>query len=77
MDFRDRIALVTGGTGALGSAVVHDLLTSGARGAATYTVEAEWQHLLTGAADSRSQLKGFPVDLTELCGSQGSGAVFT
>jgi NAD(P)-dependent dehydrogenase (short-subunit alcohol dehydrogenase family) len=65
MDFQDRVALVTGGTGALGSAVVRDLLASGARVAATYTVETEWQHLLSGAADLRSRLKGIPVDLTE------------
>src|SRR5215472_5064972 len=65
MDFQDRVALVTGGTGALGSAVVHDLLASGARVAATYTVETEWQHFLASAADSRSRLRGIPVDLTE------------
>ena len=65
MDFQDRVALVTGGTGALGSTVVHDLLASGARVAVTYTVETEWQHFLAGAADLRSQLKGIPVDLTE------------
>jgi NAD(P)-dependent dehydrogenase (short-subunit alcohol dehydrogenase family) len=65
MDFQDRVALVTGATGALGSAVVRDLLANGARVAATYTVETEWQHFLAGAADSRSQIKGIPVDLTE------------
>jgi NAD(P)-dependent dehydrogenase (short-subunit alcohol dehydrogenase family) len=65
MDFQDRVALVTGGTGALGSVVVRDLLASGAHVAATYTVETEWQHFLAGAADSRARLKGIPVDLTE------------
>ncbi|HXJ96276.1 MAG TPA: SDR family NAD(P)-dependent oxidoreductase [Terriglobia bacterium] len=65
MDFRDRVALVTGGTGALGSAVVRDLLAAGAHVAATYTVETEWQHFLASTAHSRAQLKGIPVDLTE------------
>lgn len=65
MDFQDRVALVTGGTGALGSAVVLDLLASGAHVAATYTVEAEWQHFLAAAADSRKRLKGIPADLTQ------------
>jgi NAD(P)-dependent dehydrogenase (short-subunit alcohol dehydrogenase family) len=65
MDFQDRVALVTGGTGALGSAVVSDLLASGAHVAATYTVEAEWQHFVAGAADFRARLTGIPVDLTE------------
>jgi NAD(P)-dependent dehydrogenase (short-subunit alcohol dehydrogenase family) len=65
VDFRDRVALVTGGTGALGSVVVRDLLASGARVAATYTVEAEWHHFLASVANSRAQLQGIPVDLTE------------
>jgi NAD(P)-dependent dehydrogenase (short-subunit alcohol dehydrogenase family) len=65
MDFQDCVALGTGGTGALGSVVVHDLLAGGARVAATYTVETEWQHFLAGAADARARLKGIPVDLTE------------
>jgi NAD(P)-dependent dehydrogenase (short-subunit alcohol dehydrogenase family) len=65
MDFQDRVALVTGGTGALGSIVVRDLLANGARVAATYTVEAEWQHFLATAADWRPRLTGIPVDLTE------------
>jgi NAD(P)-dependent dehydrogenase (short-subunit alcohol dehydrogenase family) len=68
MDFQDSVAFVTGGTGALGSAVVLDLLTSGARVAAPYTVETEWHHLESRASEtgapSRS-LRGIPVDLTE------------
>ncbi len=65
MDFQDRVALVTGGTGALGSAVVRDLLAAGAHVAATYTVETEWQHFVAGTAHFRARLKGIPVDLTE------------
>jgi NAD(P)-dependent dehydrogenase (short-subunit alcohol dehydrogenase family) len=65
MDFEGRVALVTGGTGALGSVVVRDLLAGGARVAATYTVETEWQHFSATAANSRTRLKGIPVDLTE------------
>jgi len=65
MDLQDRVALVTGGTGALGSVVVLDLLASGARVAATYTVESEWHHFSSRAGASRSRLKGIPADLTE------------
>jgi NAD(P)-dependent dehydrogenase (short-subunit alcohol dehydrogenase family) len=68
MDFEGRVALVTGGTGALGSVVVRDLLAGGARVAATYTVETEWQHFSATAANSRTRLKGIPVDLTEADG---------
>jgi len=65
MDLQDRVALVTGGTGALGSTIVLDLLASGARVAATYTVESEWHHLSSRAGAARAQLKGIPADLTE------------
>ena len=39
MDFQGRVAMVTGGTGALGSAVVLDLAGSGARVAVPYTAD--------------------------------------
>src|SRR5579875_551036 len=45
MDFQNRVALVTGGTGALGGAVALDLLASGARVIVTYRSESEWQAL--------------------------------
>lgn len=64
MDFQNRVALVTGGTGALGSAVVLDLLQSSARVAVTYIVEQEWQALLARAAAWRESLEGQRVDLT-------------
>ena len=41
MDFSGKHVVVTGGTGALGSAVVGELLTSGARCIVPYAVEAE------------------------------------
>jgi len=65
MDFQGRIALVTGGTGALGSTIVLDLLASGAHVAASYTVETEWHHFVTRAREWKARLTGIPVDLTE------------
>lgn len=64
MDFQNRVALVTGGTGALGSAVVLDLLESGARVAVSYIVDGEWQALLGRAGAGRERLEGRRVDLT-------------
>jgi NAD(P)-dependent dehydrogenase (short-subunit alcohol dehydrogenase family) len=43
--------LVTGGTGALGSAVVAELLSSGARVVSTWVVEAERDRLASGLGD--------------------------
>ena len=63
-DFHDRVALVTGGTGALGAAISLDLLGSGARVVTTYVVEAEWRSLSERAGDSRERLTGMRVDLT-------------
>lgn len=49
-------ALVTGGTGALGRAVVRRFLADGASVAVTYLVEAEWKNL--AAAESEAQRSG-------------------
>ncbi len=64
MDFDNRVALVTGGTGALGSAVTLDLLKGGARVAVTYRATGEWQALERRAGDDRSRLFGLAADLT-------------
>ena len=50
MDFDNRVALVTGGTGALGHAVTLELLESGARVAIPYRDAAEWEALERRAA---------------------------
>ena len=63
-DFRDRHVVVTGGTGALGTAVVGELLASGAICHVPYYVDAEEQHFahrshprikLIGSANLTSQ----------------------
>lgn len=64
MDFENRVAIVTGGTGALGSAVTLELLQSGARVAATYITDEEWTALNRRAGDYRDRLWGAKVDLT-------------
>ena len=65
MDFDNRGAIVTGGTGALGSAVTLDLLRAGARVAVTYRSEGEWVELEGLAAEHRDRLVGAKVDLTK------------
>jgi NAD(P)-dependent dehydrogenase (short-subunit alcohol dehydrogenase family) len=64
MDFENRVAVVTGGTGALGGAVVMDLLAGGARVAITYRDEAEWKLLFDAAIAMKERLLGIKVDLT-------------
>ena len=64
MDFENRGAIVTGGTGALGTAVTMDLLRAGARVAATYADEGEWVALKGRAAEHRDRLLGAKVDIT-------------
>ena len=65
MDFESRVAIVTGGTGALGSSVALDLLQSGARGAVTYKSDAEWATLQRRAGDHHANLMGASVDLLQ------------
>jgi NAD(P)-dependent dehydrogenase (short-subunit alcohol dehydrogenase family) len=63
VDFRDRVAIIMGGTGALGRAVVLDLLKGGATVAVPYLAEEEWKSLQTSAGEHAKRLEGAPVDL--------------
>ena len=67
----NRVALVTGGTGALGTAVTMDLLRTGARVATTYRDETEWVALEKLAAERRDCLRGAKVDLTNATEVEG------
>ncbi len=64
MELENRVALVTGATGALGSAVTLDLLSSGARVAAAYRSEPEMGELVGRAGNRQDNLFGTKVDLT-------------
>src|SRR5574337_1157474 len=63
VDFKDRVAVITGGTGALGRAVTLDLLKSGTHVAVPYLGESSWQSLRTTAGNLSHRLTGEPVDL--------------
>jgi len=65
MESLQRVALVTGGTGALGSSVALDLLKFGARVAVTYRSEKEWATLQGRAGELRPHLTGAQVDLEQ------------
>ncbi len=65
MDFSDRTAIITGGTGALGRVVVLDLLRSGATVAVPYLEEEGWKSLQAFAAEHAGRLAGSPVDLKD------------
>jgi len=65
MDMQNRIAIVTGGAGALGSAVVANLLQSGARVAVPDTAEEHWAALRVKAGSAAERLAGATVDLTQ------------
>lgn len=68
--FANRAAIVTGGTGALGSIVALQLLASGARVAVTYRSDQEWEKLHGRAKEQlgneqAANLFGARVDLTQ------------
>ena len=65
MEFEHRVAVVTGGTGALGSCVALDLLRSGAGVAVTYRSEKEWAALEGRAGEHQGNLMGAKVDLMQ------------
>lgn len=65
MDFKDRVAIITGGTGALGHAVVLDLLKDGTRVAVPYLGQDGWRTLQAAAGNSSGRLMGGPVDLNK------------
>lgn len=64
---RDQVAVVTGGTGALGQAVTLRLLAEGAMVAVPYAVEKERERLWERVAPAdRARLVLEPVDVTDL-----------
>jgi NAD(P)-dependent dehydrogenase (short-subunit alcohol dehydrogenase family) len=70
----DRVALVTGGTGALGSAVTRRLLEDGHRVAATHPRDADVESLTVGNAKATSKLVMVETDVTDLSSVDGAVA---
>ena len=64
MDLANRVALVTGATGALGSDVTLELLSHGSRVAASYRSQEGFEKLARRAGERRENLFGVNADLT-------------
>jgi NAD(P)-dependent dehydrogenase (short-subunit alcohol dehydrogenase family) len=62
--FRGQVVLVTGGTGALGSAVTRAFLQEGASVAVTYRAPQEYENLQSSLATAAARLRGHPTDVT-------------
>jgi NAD(P)-dependent dehydrogenase (short-subunit alcohol dehydrogenase family) len=65
VSFEGQLVLVTGGTGALGSAVARAFLEAGATVAVTYRRRQEYEDLQDAAAAHRTRLRGHEVDVTD------------
>src|ERR1700741_1026304 len=65
MRFKDRIAIITGGTGALGKAVVLAFLEEGAKVVCTYIVDEELKHYSSLTESHKSNLVFIKADVTK------------
>jgi NAD(P)-dependent dehydrogenase (short-subunit alcohol dehydrogenase family) len=65
VSFEGQLVLVTGGTGALGSAVTRAFLEAGAQVAVTYRSRREYDDLQDAASAQRTRLRGHEVDVTD------------
>jgi NAD(P)-dependent dehydrogenase (short-subunit alcohol dehydrogenase family) len=65
-EFKDKVALIAGGTGALGREIAAAFLAAGARVAVTYRLREEFDGLLAGAPPAQAaQLAGIATDVTD------------
>lgn len=65
MNFKNKVALIAGGTGALGRAVSNAFLEQGASVIVTYRTKQEFEDLTELAGENASNLTGSSVDVTD------------
>jgi len=70
MKFENRVALITGGTGALGSAVTRRFLQNGAHVITTYHGAASFRELQNALGERESALEGVQTDVTKVAEMQ-------
>jgi NAD(P)-dependent dehydrogenase (short-subunit alcohol dehydrogenase family) len=63
--FHEQVVLITGGTGALGSAVARAFLQEGASVAVTYRAPPEYENLQNSVPTQRARLRGRQIDVTD------------
>ncbi len=71
MDLHGKVAIVTGGTGALGSIVALDLAQKGVRVAVPYTREAHWAEVQNQAGAANENLWGAQADFSKAAEVEG------
>lgn len=62
--FQGQVILITGGTGALGSAVARAFIEEGANVAVTYRTAREYEELQDSVSSDRARLRGHQIDVT-------------
>ena len=60
-----QVAIVTGGTGALGQSIVLRFLRDGASVAVPWFVPVEWEALQAAAGENRARLSGQKLDMAD------------
>lgn len=65
MIFNDKVVLIAGGTGGLGTAISLAFLRAGAQVAVTYRAPAELSALQSSASELSPRLEGYRVDVTD------------
>jgi NAD(P)-dependent dehydrogenase (short-subunit alcohol dehydrogenase family) len=75
--FHGQVILITGGTGALGSAVARAFLQQGASVAVTYRSQQEYDDLQGSLSSERAQLRGYQADVTNEAGMARTVAALT
>jgi NAD(P)-dependent dehydrogenase (short-subunit alcohol dehydrogenase family) len=65
VNLQDRVAVIAGGTGALGGAIALAMLEAGAKVVVTYRRREEFDKLVAEARDASARLSGETVDVTD------------
>ncbi|MDP2960868.1 MAG: SDR family oxidoreductase [candidate division Zixibacteria bacterium] len=64
MKLKDKIAIITGGTGAIGRVIAETFLKEGAKVLVTYRREEQFKEILPGLSEYKENLFGKKVDVT-------------